>query len=47
MKAKLEMEDGDGDNEKEYQTTTQGDEGDSQKSDVEGGDELEDDGFRL
>ena len=45
MKAKLEMEDGDGDNEKEYQTTTQGDEGDSQKSDVESGDELEDDGL--
>ena len=35
MKAKVEMEDGDGDNEKEYQTTTQGTEGDSQKSDVE------------
>ena len=35
MKAKVEMEDGDGDNEKEYRTTTQGTEGDSQKSDVE------------
>ncbi len=45
MKAKVEMEDGDGDNEQEYQTTTQGDEGDSQKSDVESEDELEDDGL--
>jgi len=42
MKAKVEMEDGDGDNEKEYQTTTQGAEGDSEKSDVEGEDDLED-----
>jgi len=45
MKAKVEMEDGDGDNEQEYQTTTQGDEGESQKSDVESEDELEDDGL--
>ena len=43
MKSKVEMEDGDGDNEQEYRTTTQGTEGDSQKSDVEGEDELEDD----
>jgi len=42
MKAKVEMEDGDGDNEKEYQTTTQGTEGDSQKSDVENEDEWDD-----
>ena len=39
MKSKVEMEDGDGDNEKEYQTTTQGTEGESQKSDVENKDE--------
>ena len=43
MKAKLEMEDGDGDNEQEYQTTTQGDEGDSEKSDKEDGED--DDGL--
>ena len=42
MNPKAEMEDGDGDNEKEYQTTTQGAEGDSEKSDVEGEDDLED-----
>ena len=42
MKAQVEMEDGDGDNEKEYQTTTQGTEGDSQKSDFENGDEWDD-----
>jgi len=42
MKAKVEMEDGDGDNEKEYQTTTQGTEGDSEKSDVENEDEWDD-----
>ncbi len=42
MKSKVEMEDGDGDNEKEYRTTTQGAEGDSEKSDVEGEDDLED-----
>ncbi len=46
MKAKVEMEDGDGDNEKEYRTTTQGAEGDSEKSDVEDEDELgKDDGL--
>ena len=45
MNPKAEMEDGDGDNEKEYQTTTQGNEGDSEKSDVESEDELEDDGL--
>ena len=45
MKAKVEMEDGDGDNEQEYRTTTQGDEGESQKTDVESEDELEDDGL--
>ena len=43
MKPKDEMEDGDGDNEQEYRTKTQGDEGQSEKSDLEGGDELEDD----
>ena len=43
IKAKLEMEDGDGDNEQEYQTTTQGDEGDSEKSDKEDGED--DDGL--
>ena len=45
MKAKVEMEDGDGDNEQEYRTTTQGDEGESKKSDLESedGDEWEDD----
>ena len=45
MNPKAEMEDGDGDNEKEYRTTTQGTEGDSQKSDFESedGDEWEDD----
>ena len=42
MKAKVEMEDGDGDNEKEYRTTTQGTEGDSEKSDVENEDEWDD-----
>ena len=42
MKAKVEMEDGDGDNEKEYKTTTQGTEGDSEKSDVESEDEWDD-----
>ena len=42
MKAQVEMEDGDGDNEKEYQTTTQGTEGDSEKSDVENEDEWDD-----
>jgi len=42
MKTKVEMEDGDGDNQKEYQTTTQGTEGDSQKSDVENEDEWDD-----
>ena len=35
MKAKVEMEDGDGDNEQEYRTTTQGTEGESEKSEVE------------
>ena len=45
MNPKAEMEDGDGDNEKEYQTTTQGTEGESQKSDVESEDEWEDDGL--
>ena len=45
MNPKAEMEDGDGDNEKEYQTTTQGTEGDSQKSDVEKEDEWDDDGL--
>ena len=42
MKAKVEMEDGDGDNEQEYRTTTQGTEGDSEKSDVESEDEWDD-----
>ena len=42
MNPKAEMEDGDGDNEKEYRTTTQGSEGDSEKSDVENEDELDD-----
>ena len=42
MKAQVEMEDGDGDNEKEYQTTTQGTEGDSKKSDDESEDEWDD-----
>jgi len=42
MKSKVEMEDGDGDNEKEYQTTTQGTEGESQKSAVENEDEWDD-----
>jgi len=42
MKSKVEMEDGDGDNEKEYKTTTQGTEGDSEKSDVESEDEWDD-----
>ncbi len=42
MNPKAEMEDGDGDNEKEYRTTTQGTEGDSQKSDVEKEDEWDD-----
>jgi len=42
MKAKDEMEDGDGDNEQEYRTTTQGTEGDSEKSDVENEDEWDD-----
>ena len=42
MNPKAEMEDGDGDNEKEYQTTTQGTEGDSQKSEVENEDEWDD-----
>ena len=42
MNPKAEMEDGDGDNEKEYQTTTQGTEGESQKSDVEKEDEWDD-----
>ena len=39
---KAEMEDGDGDNEQEYRTTTQGTEGDSEKSDVENEDEWDD-----
>ena len=43
MNPKAEMEDGDGDNEKEYRTTTQGTEGDSEKSDLENEDEWEDD----
>jgi len=42
MNPKAEMEDGDGDNEKEYQTTTQGTEGESQKSDIENEDEWDD-----
>jgi len=42
MNPKAEMEDGDGDNEKEYRTTTQGTEGDSEKSDVENEDEWDD-----
>ena len=45
MNPKAEMEDGDGDNEKEYRTTTQGTEGESQESDIESEDELEDDGL--
>ena len=42
MNPKAEMEDGDGDNEKEYRTTTQGTEGESQKSEVEKEDEWDD-----
>jgi len=42
MNPKAEMEDGDGDNEQEYRTTTQGTEGDSEKSDVENEDEWDD-----
>jgi len=42
MNPKDEMEDGDGDNEQEYRTTTQGTEGDSEKSDVENEDEWDD-----
>ena len=42
MNPKTEMEDGDGDNEKEYRTTTQGTEGESEKSEVEKEDEWDD-----
>ena len=42
MNPKAEMEDGNGDNEKEYRTTTQGTEGESEKSDVEKEDEWDD-----